>query len=154
MGDRAVITTEKALKEGGIGIYIHWNGAQEYIESYLTYCEMQGFRTVEEDPYYGMARLCQVIANTFDSGLSVGIGPVEHIRHSADFDNGVWLIEGWRIVKQVVGDEVREVTDRGGRYGMIRGINFCQPGGIQFSSERLIEKVSEYERNHGVRIVN
>lgn len=56
------------------------------------------------DPHghHGWARLCQVVGNFFGGSLSVGIG-----RHSDDDrmspgDNGIYVIDGWRIVERVL----------------------------------------------------
>ena len=58
MGNRAVITTE----DKNIGIYLHWNGGRESIETFLAYCDMKGIRPFEIDNY-GWARFCQVVGN-------------------------------------------------------------------------------------------
>jgi hypothetical protein len=96
MRNRAVITTEQ--KE--IGVYVHWNGGRDSIEAFLTYCKNKGFRTPEED-CYGWARLCQVLCNYFDgTGLGVGIDLYKNLEHSADFDNGVYIIKDWEIIER------------------------------------------------------
>lgn len=147
MGDRAVITTEEAFRNGGLGVYVHWNGDMASVTAYLAYCEMQGFRSPDEDPWYGFARLVQVIANTFDTGISVGIGRAKDMCATADYDNGTYLIEGWRIRANVVRDERHEgLDDFKADFGRIRTINYCQPGNIQFSSSELLDRYHEYER--------
>lgn len=99
MGNRAVIATENR----DIAVYIHWHGGRDSVRAFLTYCLMQNYRCPEED-CYGWARLCQVLANFFTSdrpynkGLSVGIDTYERLKDSADWDNGVYIIKGWRIV--------------------------------------------------------
>ena len=103
MGNRAVITT----KNKDIGVYLHWNGGYDSVSAFLKYCELRGFRCPENDNY-GWARMCQVIANYFgEDGLSIGIDRFECLEHSADYDNGVYVIENWKIVgrKQFDGDE-------------------------------------------------
>lgn len=92
MGNRAVITTPD--KE--MGVYLHWNGGRDSVEAFLHYCELQGFRSPDRDPY-GWARLCQVIGNFFGGGLSVGVGLYDQL-DTDNGDNGVYIIEGWRIV--------------------------------------------------------
>lgn len=71
MGNRAVITTRKDLKD--IGVYLHWNGGRDSVEGFLTYCKIKGFRPPEHDNY-GWAYLCMTIGNFFGGeGFSLGI---------------------------------------------------------------------------------
>lgn len=92
MGNRAVITT----KERKIGLYLHWNGGRDTIEPLLKYCELQGFRPPSKD-CYGWARMCQVMGNFFGGSLSLGIGTYTTDRQMDPGDNGVYVIEDWRI---------------------------------------------------------
>lgn len=92
MGNRAVITTE----DKQMGVYLHWNGGRDGVEAFLHYCDLQGFRSPDCDTY-GWARLCQVIGNFFGGGLSVGIGLYDRL-DTDNWDNGVYIIKGWRIV--------------------------------------------------------
>lgn len=92
MGNRAVITT----KERKIGLYLHWNGGRDTIEPLLKYCELQGYRPPSQD-CYGWARMCQVMGNFFGGSLSLGIGNYTTDRQMDPGDNGVYVIEGWRI---------------------------------------------------------
>lgn len=92
MGNRAVITTKENWRNGGVGIYLHWNGGRDSVEAFLKYCELKGFRSPSSDSY-GMARLCQVIGNFFGGGLSVGIDTLWHL-DCDNFDNGVYIIDG------------------------------------------------------------
>ena len=62
MGNRAVITTRKDLKD--IGVYLHWNGGRDSVEGFLTYCKIKGYRPPEYDNY-GWAYLCMTIGNFF-----------------------------------------------------------------------------------------
>lgn len=96
MGNRAVITTKENWKNGGVGIYLHWNGGRDSVEAFLKYCELKGFRAPSED-CYGMARLCQVICNFFGGGSSCGIDTLWHL-DCDNGDNGVYIIDGWNIV--------------------------------------------------------
>lgn len=96
MGDRAVITTRENFENDGIGIYLHWNGDEKYVAAYLRYCEMQQFRSPTED-CYGWARLCEVIANTFPDGLSIGIDVCSKL-DTDNWDNGTYIIEDWKVV--------------------------------------------------------
>lgn len=99
MGNRAVITASKAkdvAQSNDIGIYLHWNGGRDSVEAFLTYCKLKGYRKPSEDNY-GWARLCQVIGNFFDGGCSIGIDNCCHL-DCDNYDNGVYIIEGWEIV--------------------------------------------------------
>ena len=49
MGNRAVITTRKDLKD--IGVYLHWNGGRDSVEGFITYCKIKGYRPPEYDNY-------------------------------------------------------------------------------------------------------
>ena len=92
MGNRAVITTESKK----IGVYLHWNGGRDSVEAFLKYCELQQFASPEKD-CYGWARLCQVISNFFEGGLSIGID--EYYKLDTDnYDNGTYIIKDWEII--------------------------------------------------------
>lgn len=96
MGNRAVITTKENFENNGIGIYLHWNGGYDSVSAFLKYCELKGYRTPDTDDY-GFARLCQVIGNFFGGTTSLGINTVDKL-DCDNYDNGVYIIEGWKIV--------------------------------------------------------
>lgn len=96
MGNRAVITTRENFDNNGVGVYLHWNGDRDSIESFLKYMKLRNFRAPDQD-CYGWARLCQVIGNFFGGGLSIGIDTVNHL-DMGNWDNGVYIIKGWDIV--------------------------------------------------------
>ena len=97
MGNRAVITTE----ERKVSLYLHWNGGRDSVEGFLEYCNLRGFRPPSYDSY-GWARLCQVIGNYFGGdGLSVGIDRYTDDEHEDPGDNGIYVIEGWRIAERL-----------------------------------------------------
>lgn len=96
MGNRAVITTREGFENNGIGIYLHWNGGRDSVEAFLKYCELKGYRRPDKDNY-GWARLCQVIGNFFGGANSVGIDVLNKL-DCDNWDNGVYIIEGWKIV--------------------------------------------------------
>lgn len=96
MGNRAVITTQENFDNNGVGIYLHWNGGRDSVEAFLKYCELQGYRSPENDNY-GWAYLCGVITNFFGDGVSCGIDVVNHL-DCDNRDNGVYIIEDWKIV--------------------------------------------------------
>lgn len=96
MGNRAVITTKEAWRHCGVGVYLHWNGGRDSVEGFLKYCDLKGYRSPDTDSY-GWARLCQVIGNFFGGSTSVGIDTLWHLDRD-NGDNGVYIIEGWKIV--------------------------------------------------------
>lgn len=97
MGNRAVIVTGKR----DLGMYLHWNGGRDSVEAFLEYCELRGFRPPDRDSY-GWARLCQVVSNFMGAdGLSVGISRCEDDERMDPDDNGIYVIEGWRIVDRL-----------------------------------------------------
>ena len=99
MGNRAVITTSKALDvstTNDLGVYLHWNGGRDSVEAFLKYCELKGYRSPSVDNY-GWARLCQVIGNYFGGGNSVGIDTCNRL-DCENWDNGVYIIDKWEIV--------------------------------------------------------
>lgn len=96
MGNRAVITTKENYENNGVGVYLHWNGGYDSVSAFLKYCELKGYRTPDTD-CYGFARLCQVIGNFFGGALSVGINTVDRL-DCDNWDNGVYIIKGWKIV--------------------------------------------------------
>lgn len=96
MGNRAVITTKENFENNGVGVYLHWNGGYDSVNAFLKYCELKGYRTPDTDNY-GWARLCQVIGNFFGGSTSIGIDVVSKL-DCDNYDNGVYIIEGWKIV--------------------------------------------------------
>lgn len=96
MGNRAVITTKENFENNGIGVYLHWNGGYDSVSAFLKYCELKGYRSPSTDSY-GWARLCQVIGNFFGGSSSVGIDVVNNL-DCDNWDNGVYIIDGWEIV--------------------------------------------------------
>lgn len=123
MGNRAVITTRENFENNGVGIYLHWNGGRDSVEGFLEYCKRRGYRKPDEDSY-GWAYLVTTIANCFGDGLSVGIDVVNNL-DCDNFDNGVYIIEGWDIVDRIYfeGNEqqVYAIDD------VLKDINDCQP---------------------------
>lgn len=96
MGNRAIITTP----EREIGLYLHWNGGRDTVEPLLRYCELKGYRPPSADGY-GWARLAQVVGNFFGGTCSVGIEAYTTDEEMNPGDNGIYVIEGWRIVGRV-----------------------------------------------------
>ena len=96
MGNRAVITSRRNFENNGVGIYLHWNGGRDSVEGFLKYCEIKGYREPTSD-CYGWARLTQVISNFFGGTTSIGVDTVDRL-DCDNYDNGVYIIEGWNIV--------------------------------------------------------
>jgi len=139
MGNRAVITlkphTGKSY-DNQVGIYVHWNGGRDSIEAFLTYCELQGFRSPSSDSY-GFARLTQVIANFFGGdGLSIGVNTCKHL-NCANFDNGVYLIKDWKVVGRdhFKGREQKEYS----LVGMLIAIDKSQPEEMRLGESKIKE---------------
>lgn len=128
MGNRAVITTKENMDNNGIGVYLHWNGGRDSVRAFLKYCELRGYRAPSEDNY-GWARLCQVIGNFFGGIGSLGIDTVNHLDCN-NWDNGVYLIEGWEIVGRMYFEG--EEQDEYDLIGMLKTINDSMP-----ESERI-----------------
>ena len=139
MGNRAVITASKSehVEETyDIGVYLHWNGGRDSVEAFLKYCELQGFRPPSAD-CYGYAMLCQVIANFFSDGsggLSVGVDSCCRL-DCDNFDNGVYIIQGWKIVgrKFFSGFEQNEYD----LFDFLLEIDKRQPEEMQLGEERI-----------------
>ena len=129
MGNRAVITTKANMDNNGVGVYLHWNGGRDSVRAFLKYCELKGYRAPSDDNY-GWARLCQVIGNFFGGTLSLGIDTVNHLDCN-NWDNGVYLIEGWEIVGRMYFEG--EEQDEYDLVGMLKTINDSMP-----ESERII----------------
>lgn len=98
MGNRAVITTEAGWRspENNLGVYVHWNGGRDSVESFLKYCKLHEYRAPEYD-CYGWAYLVGVLTNFFGDGLCVGIDIVAAL-DTDNWDNGVYIIRNWEIV--------------------------------------------------------
>lgn len=139
MGNRAVITTKKALQNGDVansgelGVYLHWNGGRDSVEPFLEYCKLKGYRTPDTD-CYGWARLCQVIGNFFGGVLSMGIDKCCNL-DCDNHDNGVYIIDGWDIVDRKYFNALEQ--DTYDLNEMLKTINFKQPASEQLPDEYL-----------------
>jgi hypothetical protein len=139
MGNRAVITLkphEGKSYENQVGIYVHWNGGRDSIEAFLTYCELQGFRSPSSDSY-GFARLTQVIANFFGGGgLSIGVNTCKYL-DCDNYDNGVYLIKDWKVVGRdhFKGKEQNDYS----LVGMLIAIDKCQPEEMRLGESKIKE---------------
>ena len=134
MGNRAVITTQEYLiNPDTIGVYLHWNGGRDSVQAFLLYCKAKGYRPPDKD-CYGWARLCQVVGNYFGGGLSIGIDACARL-DCDNWDNGVYITEGWEIVdRRFAPEEEQQHYDL---LEMLRDINKAQPLQEQLTDEEL-----------------
>lgn len=109
MGNRAVITTP----EKKVGLYLHWNGGRDTVEPLLKYCELQGYRPPSSD-CYGWARMAQVVGNFFGGTLSLGIDRFDALGDQGD--NGVYVIDGWKIVDHYTTEYDKDFNRTGTRH--------------------------------------
>ena len=96
MGNRAVIAFTKEGKKDKktVGIYLHYNGGRDSVEGFLQTAKDYEIRGGS----YGVARLVQIISNTFPGILGVGVDLVERL-DCDNYDNGVyWLDPEFNIV--------------------------------------------------------
>ena len=136
MGNRAVITASKSKdvkKSQDIGVYVHWNGGRDSVEAFLKYCELKKYRSPSDDNY-GWARLCQVIGNYFGGTTSVGIDRCERL-DCDNYDNGVYIIEGWKIVGRQYHDGAEQ--HQYDLLQMLIKIDNAQPAKEQLGEERI-----------------
>ena len=96
MGDRAVISN----RTKNLGVYLHWYGYREFVESVLAYCNAKQYRSPDVDDEYGWARLCQVLGNTLGGNLSLGVGNFSKM-DTDNWDNGTYIIDGWDIKERL-----------------------------------------------------
>lgn len=132
MGNRAIIKP----KNSDIGVYLHWNGGINSVTAFLEYCKLKGYRNFggEYSDGYGMARFVQVVSNFFGGSDSIGI--VSNVKETVDYakglDNGIYVIDGWDIVKRICGNDTVEnysIQD------MLISIDKAQPIKEQFGEE-------------------
>lgn len=136
MGNRAVITASKSRdvqKSQDIGVYVHLNGGRDSVEAFLKYCELKKYRSPSDDNY-GWARLCQVIGNYFGGTTSVGIDRCERL-DCDNYDNGVYIIKGWKIVGRQYHDGAEQHCYN--LLQMLIDIDNAQPTKEQLGEERI-----------------
>ena len=91
MGNRAVIAfvDDKGKQDkNSAGIYLHWNGGRDSVEGFLATAKDYGIRSGS----YGLARLTQIICNSFPGTLSVGVDVVKKL-DCDNWDNGVYWVD-------------------------------------------------------------
>ena len=108
MGNRAIIKP----KDSNIGVYLHWNGGINSVTAFLEYCKLKGYRDFggKNADGYGVARFVQVVSNFFGGGDSIGIEKdvKETEVYAKGLDNGIYVIDGWDIVKRICGNNIVE----------------------------------------------
>ena len=131
MGNVAVITTKENFENNGVGVYLYWNGGRDSVEAFLKYCEMHDYRSPSNDNY-GWSYLTTIIGNFFGDGSSVGVDTINHL-YCDNGDNGVYIIEGWKIVDR----KFFEGTEQNSydMNEMLKAINDAQPKKIKFPDE-------------------
>ena len=105
MGNQCIITTQNNFQTNGVGIYLYWFGDITCVTAFLKYCELKGYRSLDVDSA-GFARLCQVIGNFFGSGVSLRIDTLDKL-DCQSADNGVYIVQGWDIVRREYVDDER-----------------------------------------------
>jgi hypothetical protein len=94
MGNRAVITND--YRPNGLGLYLHWNGGRDSIESFLMYCMLQGYSGNGTD---ALVKLIHVITNALGAG-SVELDTINNL-DCDNGDNGVYVIDtNWNIIRR------------------------------------------------------
>lgn len=142
MGDRAVISN----KNKNLGVYLHWYGYREFVESILAYCNAKQYRSPDVDDEYGWARLCQVLGNTLGGSLSLGIGKFERM-DTDNWDNGTYIIEGWDI-KERLYQQYEDAKMKDSMFENLKYINDKQPKDEQLKEEELKAYAELWEIKH------
>ena len=142
MGDRAVISN----KNKNLGIYLHWYGYREFVESVLAYCDLKQYRNPDVDDEYGWARLCQVLGNTLGGTISLGIGKFERM-DTDNWDNGTYIIEGWDI-KERLYQQYEDAKMKDPMFENLKYINEKQPKNEQLKDEELKAFAELWEIKH------
>lgn len=138
MGNRAIV---KPINEN-IGVYLHWNGGIDSVTAFLEYCKLKGYRDFggKHSDSYGIARFTQVVSNFFGGKLSIGIETnIDETEECAKgLDNGIYVIDGWDIVKRIGGNEYHEGYDL---KEMLVSIDEAQPLEEQLGENFLTSEV-------------
>lgn len=142
MGDRAVI----ANKDKNIGVYLHWDGYREFVESILAYCDVKGYRSPDADYEYGWARLCQVAGNTIGGTLSLGVGVYSRM-DTDNWDNGTYIIKDWDIVERLY-QHYEDAKMQDSMFENLKAINLKQPEDERLPEEELEKYANSWEEKH------
>ena len=142
MGDRAVISN----KSKKMGVYLHWYGYREFVESVLAYCDVKKYRSPDVDDEYGWARLCQVAGNTIGGNLSVGVGIFNRM-DTDNWDNGTYIIKYWDIVDRLF-THSKDEKMKDTMFENLKYINNKQPKDEQLKEEELEAFAKLWEIRH------
>ena len=91
MGNRAVITFDKALKPEQFGIYLHWNGGRDSVQAFCD-ATRELMKERGADSCYAPARMIQAIGNFMGGVHSLGIGALSTL-DTDNGDNGVYVVD-------------------------------------------------------------
>lgn len=97
MGNTAIV---KPLV-GDIGVYLHWNGGSDSITAFLKYCELQGYKSFDNLHSEGIVHFCQVVTNYLGGSVCLITGVKETEEYADGLDNGIYVVDGWQIVKRI-----------------------------------------------------
>ena len=142
MGDRAVISN----RTKNLGVYLHWYGYREFVESVLAYCNAKQYRSPDVDDEYGWARLCQVLGNTLGGSLSLGIGNFSKM-DTDNWDNGTYIIEDWDI-KERLYQRYEDDKMKDSMFENLKYINDKQPKEEQLRDEEMQIYAKNWEEKH------
>ena len=142
MGDRAVISN----KSKKMGVYLHWYGYREFVESVLAYCDVKKYRSPDVDDESGWARLCQVAGNTIGGNLSVGVGIFNRM-DTDNWDNGTYIIKDWDIVDRLF-THSKDEKMKDTMFENLKYINNKQPKDEQLKEEELEAFAKLWEIRH------
>ena len=142
MGDRAVISN----KSKKMGVYLHWYGYREFVESVLAYCDVKKYRSPDVDDEYGWARLCQVAGNTIGGNLSVGVGIFNRM-DTDNWDNGTYIIKDWDIIDRLF-THSKDEKMKDTMFENLKYINNKQPKDEQLKEEELEAFAKLWEIRH------
>ena len=134
MGDRAVI----ANKDKNIGVYLHWDGYREFVESILAYCDVKGYRSPDVDYEYGWARLCQVAGNTIGGTLSLGVGVYSRM-DTDNWDNGTYIIKDWDIDQRLY-RHYEDAKMQDSMFENLKAINLKQPEDERLPRRKIVDE--------------
>ena len=141
MGNRAVIAC--GTNDNDVGVYLHWNGGRKSIDGFLAYCKAMRYRSPDRD-CYGWACLVQTIRTWFGGdGLSCGIDTYDKL-DTDNFDNGVYIINGWKVVDRKFNRREDPKTSLDELIEMITAINQEQPVHSQLTEIEIKNAAIDY----------
>lgn len=130
MGNSCFVTTPKKQ----VGIYLHWNGGRDSIESFCEYMRILDTANIVGDQGYALAQFSKVVGNYLGTD-SIGLYPYDE--SCRDCDNGVYVLgKNWSIEERIYpscyadGDEFKEQYEHT-IDEMVRDIDNRQPEGLK-----------------------